>query len=378
MAAVAVGAETVTLKNRETGETVTGQLLDQRVNNLQVFETQAEDTRFLDMNEWVVLKPPQEAGKTDEPGTSTSSPQRPPTTETPGKLMTRGEVLADLFKRYQSLRAQHEAYLKQRKASNERVSDATKSLSEITAEYNQNKQAVERVLNAAKASRTVALRVLSMPPPARPRLQSMPSRPNPAYYTSVYEYNRALDDWASECARVRQYNELLMREYEASLRQYEVLCQQAAQNVRDANEKIAECERLLKALLEARQEAEQPLKTERHDLTEGTRASEVQARKLVQDLEAVTGAIREMPEKIRLEQGIIEWRGDFYSLAEVEQLHAALMKEIEASRGGAGPLAGLGLDATDSAFRHPKQNEADALKTLIEQAKAAQAGSAVR
>ncbi|MFO8014600.1 MAG: hypothetical protein R6X20_14985, partial [Phycisphaerae bacterium] len=296
----------------------------------------------------------------------------------PGGLMTQAEVLADLFKRYQRLRTQHKAYLAQRKAANARVSDVTKSLAEITAEYRQDKQAVERVLKAAKTVRAAAARVLAMPPPRRPRLQSLPSRPNPAFYESAFAYDLALENWARDCARIRQNNELLIQEYEASLRRYEARRRQAASDLRAANAKVAECEQALADLLKARQSAQTPLKTERHDLTEGTRDADAEARKLVRNLEATTEAIRGIPEKIRLEHGVLEWQNEFYSLAEIEQIHGALLQETKAVRDGADAGTEPGTDPAARSSSRPKRAEADALKRLIEKAKAAQARSVPR
>ena len=365
-------ARTVTLKHKESGETITGQLLDQRINDRQVFKPASGGTLFLDMGEWKVA-----GGATAPQGHVDAEPlQRPGESAgaavAPGKLMTPGEVLGHLFKRYRRLRIQHHAYLEQRSAANARVSNMTKSLAQITTEYRRDKAAVEKVLGAARAVRGNAVRVLSMRPPPRPVLRSLPSRPNRLFYDSVFAYQLALDGWDAECARVRQLNEQLLRLYELNLQRYEDLRRQAAANLTVANAKIVECEAALKALLEGRQETERPLMTERHDLTQGTRASDAEARKLVQDLESTTDAIRGIPEETRLKHGIVEWQGDFYAVAEIQEMHDALAKEIGEVRGAAGLGDGVEDDASVYVPRHPKQEQADDLKALFDKVKAAQ------
>jgi len=365
-----------TLKHKETGEVIKGRFQKGRINNKRIFKNGAGETKFLDMDNWIVVEAQGQSGR-QEPGAPEAPPGRQRTSEatpTPGGLMTQDEVLTELFKRYRSLRDQHEAYLEQRKAAKARVSDVTKSLAEITGKYRRNKQAVERVLNAAKAAKTAAARVLAMPPPRRPRLQPLPSRPNPALYESTFAYEVALDNWARECSQIKQNNELLIREYEASLRQHEVRRNQAGRNLQTANAKIAECKEALAALLKKRQNAERPLKTKRHELTEGTRDADAEARKLVRKLKATAEAIRGISETIRLEHGVVEWKNKFYSLTEIEQMYSALSKEIKADRDAVEFQIGP-EDIGNHSTGHHKQEETDALKGLIEKAKAAQAGS---
>lgn len=294
----------------------------------------------------------------------------------PGKLMTQDELLADLFKRYRSLKEQLQAHREQREATMARLSEATRELSKIMADYKSNESQVDQVLQNAKAVRSKCMRVLSMPAPRRPQLQGFPPRPNPNYYDSAYSYDQALSEWRGVCALIEQNNARLIQQYEVNVRQYQELCRQAKVNLEAADDKIAECERALQALLEARQEAERPLKTERQRLTEGMRNAEAEAHKLVQNLKATTESIRAVPARTRFQRGVIEWQGGFCTLAEIEKMHTALVREIEASRGSG--VEGFGPEAErfHRASPHPKQGQADTLKALIEQARKAKAGQA--
>jgi len=363
----ALADRTVTLRNRETGEVVTGILLDQRINGKQVFKPAAGGTRFLDMSRWEILENRLPTAQSPGVRDLAEKPSRRSEDPPAGKLIPPDKLLDRLFKRYRSLRAQHRDYLEQRKVIGDRVSDMTKSLAAINSEYTRSKKAIEQVLRQAKSLRAAALRILASPPPPEPVLQALPPRPSPIYYDSPLAYQIALERWVVSCEQIKQNNETLLRLYALKLQRYRQLRQEASETLAAANTKIAECEASLEALLKARQSVERPLKTERQDLTTETRIADSKARDLIKNLQTVKEAMRQIPESFRLKHGIVEWKDEFYTLAEIEQIYSTLVDKHGGTIEG-----GVSLSPTQrGSALHLKQAEADSLRALIIRAKAA-------
>jgi membrane-bound ClpP family serine protease len=71
-ALVATEAGAAVLKHKQTGETITGTLTNQKINNLTVFRLEDGATKFINPGEWEVVKADEAASAPESPAASES------------------------------------------------------------------------------------------------------------------------------------------------------------------------------------------------------------------------------------------------------------------------------------------------------------------
>jgi hypothetical protein len=281
--------------------------------------------------------------------------------------------LSGLFEMYQKTRNEVKAAA-EKGGGKDRLTEITKTLAQILADWRKEKTPVEAEKNKAESKKQVAQRVMATPPPAPPRLQPEPTYSGRSWSGATPSY----DSWQREVARVRAENQRRQQEYQQNLARYNEYQRQARVGLDEATATIEKCKKKLDELLAARKTKEQPFLEERTKLNRDIRAAQPEAAALVVRVRSMEEALDDVPEGIRLARGIVAWQGDFYSLAEAEEIYKRLKTEVDEARRTAEAKARLDGRELPKDWRHPKQEEAVGLNGVIAQAKMAAAASAPR
>ena len=241
------------------------------------------------------------------------------------------------------------------KPTKDRITEINKAAGQALAEWKTAKRPVERELAQAEAKRSTAQRVLSARPPAKPKLIKK---------LRGHSGDRRASDHIDRQNRQRQ------KEYEQAMKRYNELRKQAKKAYDEADAAVTKLRKQLDGLRTQLKETQKPMLAERTQLTAESRSAGSRAAALMARVRVMSDILAAVPERDRLKQGIALWRGAFYQVAELEDLHAAIVAEVEAGRSAAeARLTGQGATLPES-WRHPRQAVADALKALIAGTKA--------
>ena len=296
--------------------------------------------------------------------------QADPTRPTPQETQAhhaKGEVhyggkwvpMTDLVDACRTIRATITSESEATRPTKDRIAEINKAAGKGLAEWNTAKRPVERELAEAEAKQGTAQRALSARPPAKPTLIKK---------LRGSSGNRGDSDHIDRQNRQRQ------KEYEQAMKRHNELRKQAKKAFDEAEAAVAKCRKQLDGLRTQLKETQKPLLAERTQLTAESRAVESRAATLMARVRVMSDILAAVPGEYRVKQGIAEWRGGFYQMGELEELHAAVVAEVEAGRSAVeARLTGQGSTLPES-WRHPRQAEADALKALIAGTKADMAG----
>jgi len=272
-------------------------------------------------------------------------------------------AVRDLFGLYETAQKDAANLVEKTKAAQAHIADLNKQEAQIMNEYNKDKRVLDAELSKIKTAENADNDRYSQPAPVRPYDpgNNPPGRTNnqsnSQYQASVNAWNNARNNYQQ---RMNDYNQQMAR-WNAD--------RAAAKDDFD-KQVIAEkdCRKRLAERLDARREAEKPILTDRQKTTEDLQAIRTQAGAAQIKLGNMGDALRTAPESKRLAMGIVEYRESFYSVAEFQTMVDTLRAEIEAARQKFKEGAGGVVPPT---WRHPKQDDADAMAAVLAKAKAA-------
>jgi len=238
-------------------------------------------------------------------------------------------------------------------AARARVAEINKTVVEKTAAYRSETKPLEREQAGAEAMRTKARRVLSMPPPRKPGMMKAMRGADGHVRRQIEEANRQRE-----------------REYEQTLERYKELCKQAAEALKEAQETIVRCEGELQKRRAAFAADRKPFLTDRTRVTAELRRVQRQVSTLRAEVMTIAAVLRKAPEAVRLRFGAVEWKGEFYALADLRSMHGWMEATLEADRKTLEEKLAAEGRSLPKTWTHPNQAEADALKACIAGAEA--------
>ena len=284
--------------------------------------------------------------------------------------------ITQVFEAYREARAKMGELVEQGRPVRGALTGLNRKINKLRGEALAKKRPLRADLSKARAKKRKAARVLDIRPPREPRYRPAPTEPKQSRYPNEGEYDDAVRRYRREAKRVREYNEGLKQKYERNLEAYNKMRAEAKKAVQESETTIADCEKQVEAVQQELSETQRPLLEERKRLNAEITTLTNQARALITRADALADAMRSAPEDVRFRLGIIEWEGKFYTLEELEALHAETQAEIDRTREQLKEQAKLAGRDFPEDWRHPQQDRMDALKALIERAKAAR-GAAV-
>jgi len=283
-------------------------------------------------------------------------------------------TIGALFGEYGKVEKELEGVAEKEKVARDRLADLQRQQAEARKGLAAEQAPVRADLGKARAEDREARRALNARPPARPRLLPMPPRPQVRTSDSgnSSSSDNSLYRWQAECQRIQQQNQQTQKRYQDDVAEYKAKQAKAKQEIAKIEAKV---KGLLDKLAEMEKEsdAKQPetieaMKTVNEEILSCDREAMV----IKVRLKEVADAIGAAPEDARLKAGVIAWEDGLHDLARLEALHETLQGEIDRVREQLKTEAEkLGLPFS-SDWRHPQQDRMDALKVLIDKAKAAQ------
>jgi len=259
--------------------------------------------------------------------------------------------MAKLLDECRRARKALETVVKETAATRDQVSAITKRLAQLDEQYRSNKAPLDRALAQALGKGQEAARVLSMPPPPKPRL---------LHYSRDDEDRD--DHW--DRARIRRENERRQEQYQQDLKRYMERQEQARKNLTEAQATARQTKDRLEKLYADYKADQKPLLTKRAEITRESRSAAGRAGAFQSTIFKVAAVLAEVPENIRARYGVVEWQKSFWSIQELKHLHKSLEAEILAAR-KKNEQALVGNASLPSTWTHPRQAEADALQARI-------------
>jgi len=281
--------------------------------------------------------------------------------------------IAEIFAGYRETRGQIEELGQKTAAERQGQMELNGQIAQIRKESEAKEQEVRIELAKARSKRDEARKALRERPPDEPKYQSLPPRPRRSQYLDQDDYENALDRWKRECDRIKQENDRLKRQYERDLAAFQKRQEEAEKDLKKAEENIKEIEGRIEALQKELEEKEKPFVEKLRAIGDRVEALEREARALQTRVEAMAEAMRTVPQRVRLRQGIVEWEGAFHPLEELQALYEEIQTEIHRVREELKAQAEkAGRDFPED-WRHPEQDRMDALMALLDEAEAARA-----
>ena len=281
--------------------------------------------------------------------------------------------LMELFEMYRKALADVKAVGEKGEGGKDRLTEINKALAQILADWRKEKQPVENAKNAATAKKQLAERVLATRPPPPPQLLREPTGGGGGWggYSGGGGGNRNSDiHYQRELERVRAENQRRQEAYQRDLARYNEYRNQATAALEESKNKIAECDKKLSELVAARKVKEKPLMEERTELNKQLRSTPQQAASKTNLASAMEESLRAAPLTLRTGKSIVEWKGDFYLLADLEEMYKKDKTEIDEARREAEAKARLDGKELPKDWRHPKHEEAESLNEAITRGKA--------
>ena len=279
--------------------------------------------------------------------------------------------IMDLFEMYRKVIAEVKAVADKGAGGKDRLTELNKTLAQILADWRKEKQPVEDEKRAALQKKARAEQILGTNPPPPPRLVPVPTGGGGGWggyaggnRNNNNNYNQ------NEVNRANQENQRRQDAYQRLITQYNDGRQQATAALEETKSKIAECDKKLEEFALARKAKEKPFLEERVKLNEQLRGTPTAAASKVRQTDDMEAALRASPFPLRNSKGIVEWKTDFYLLADLEEMYKKVKGEIDDARREAEAKARLDGKELPKDWRHPKYEEAESLNEAITHAKA--------
>jgi hypothetical protein len=323
------------------------------------------------------------AAATATPAAATATPAAAESSDDIQKHAAAGEVkfgakwmpIMDLFEMYRKTVAEGKAVTDMGAGGKDRLTELNKTLAQILTDWRKEKQPVEDEKRAALHKKARAEQILGTNPPPPPKLLAVPTGGGGGGWGGIaggYGGNRNNNNNynQNEVNRVNQENQRRQEAYQRLIAQYNDGRQQATVALEESKAKIAECDKKLEEFALARKAKEKPFLEERVKLNEQLRSSPTAAASKVRQTDGMEAALRASPFPLRNSKGIVEWKTDFYLLADLEEMYKKVKGEIDDARREAEAKARLDGKELPKDWRHPRYEEAASLNEAITHAKA--------
>jgi len=218
--------------------------------------------------------------------------------------------------------------------------------------------------------------------PPKPQLQAVPPQPRDysANIRSTYSsgnsnnaYDDAMRNWRRQADAVNRANDAATKKYQADLAAW-----RKARD--DAKNQLPKVDQQIKDLDKKLEQSAADLTVKQAPFMEKYKAANEEAGGIMRKMsavetrvQAIVDALKSAPETMRLKHGIAEWEGEFVALADLEKTYTATQAEIDRVRAQLKADAQQAGRAFPTNWRHPQQDRMDAMKALLDKAKAAAA-----
>jgi len=238
--------------------------------------------------------------------------------------------------------------------------------------------------------------VMDVPSPQKPVLRPIPPAPRRTSYStgggggSSYgawgsgsggynsgnnnnsAYDNAMQDWQRTSQILTQQNNQLNQKYNQDYGEWKKKQDDAKKEMPKLNATIKDCGAKL-------DRSQADLAVKQAPTLEKVKAANDEALAIGRQVAAVEyrlkvlfDALRAAPELMRFQHNIVEWETVFHPLSDLEKMLAETQAEVNRVRDQMKSEATAAGRTFDPKWRHPQQDRLDALKTLIDRAKAAQ------
>ena len=319
------------------------------------------------------------AAATATPAAATATPAAADSLDDIQKHAAAGEVkfggkwmpIMDLFEMYRKTVGEVKAVGDKGAGGKDRLTELNKTLAQILADWRKEKQPVEDEKRAALQKKQRAEQILGTRLPPPPKLLPVPTGGGGGGWGGYAGGNRNNNNNynQNEVNRVNQENQRRQEAYQRLLAQYNDGRQQATAALEESKAKIAECDKKLEEFALARKAKEKPFLEERVKLNEQLRSTPTAAASKVRQTDDMEAALRASPFPLRNSKGIVEWKTDFYLLADLEEMYKKVKGEIDDARREAEAKARLDGKELPKDWRHPRYEEAESLNEAITHAK---------
>jgi hypothetical protein len=321
------------------------------------------------------------AAATATPAAATATPAAAESPDDIQKHVAAGEVkfggkwmpIMDLFEMYRKMIGEVKAVGDKGAGGKDRLTELNKTLAQILADWRKEKGPAEEEKRAALQKKARAEQILATNPPAPPKLLPVPTGGGGGWGGWAGGYNRNNNNnnnYQNDVNRVTQENQRRQDAYQRLMAQYNDGRQQATAALEETKAKIAACDKKLEEFALARKTKEKPFLEERVKLNEQLRGTPTAAASKVHQADGMEAALRASPFPLRNSKGIVEWKTDFYLLADLEEMYKKVKGEIDDARREAEAKARLDGKELPKDWRHPRFEEAESLNEAITHAKA--------
>jgi len=278
-------------------------------------------------------------------------------------------AVADLFEQYRAVRKEIDDARIKDKAARDRIAEINRAVAQIQDEWRKHQDAIEIDLGKNQTKQQKALAHLAMPVPPKPTMEAEPAEPSRADFKDNLSYSTARNNWLRDRERVQTDNQRRQQIYNNEMDRYQEMQQRGKAALEEANAAVEDCTKRLEDAYFVRKGKEKGLIAERGKLTDEQAARAQAIGGPITKAAAMADALRTAPESVRLAKGIVQWREQFYAVAELQRKLERLTAEIADARKQAEERATRAGGTLAKEWRHPKQDDADELRTLIERIK---------
>lgn len=230
--------------------------------------------------------------------------------------------IMDLFTMYYNTTARGKGVATDGLVDKNRLTEINKALFQILGDWREKKKIVDAERAKAIEVKDVSTRLLAIPRP-RP--------PDPASLVPEEGKGHLHSDGTFTFTVPEPVGPILWAAYQTAVAKWEENRRLGLAQLRLSVKRIAECDKELQAITAARTVQERSLLVERVKVNERLRSIPTEVGSKMNQAKDMAAALRASP-RLCKSKGIIEWRGDFYLLADLERMYKEIKTEIDDAR----------------------------------------------
>jgi len=298
----------------------------------------------------------------------------------------------NLFKDYLNARSLLQGAADKVNASRAKVMEVQRRITELKNDAATAERPTRVAMGKARAKRSEYNKALEAKPPRQPTLLQVPPAPRqPAYSsrsssgsyssgTSGYDdqqerYDQARRNWQAQADAINRQNDQAKKDYQDKLREYTKAKNEATKELPKVEASIKQCEGKLEQSASDVQAKVAPLIEESKAANDTVTTLQAQSQMAEKRVKNIADAIRGAPDAVRFQHGVIEWEGTFSTFAELEKLYTGTQTEIDRVREQLKEETTKAGQPFPPNWRHPQLDRMDALKAILDKAKAGSAAA---
>jgi hypothetical protein len=270
-----------------------------------------------------------------------------------------------LFKDYQHVQANQKALTPKIDAAQRQVTDLQRQQNAIKSATTEQERPLKTDLVKQNARLREIQKVLDAPPPT---LLQKPVPNAPTYRAGGY--SPAEQNLMAEIQRITSANTVAKTKYQVDLKVYQTAQTAARKDFTPAKEAVGTLTDQIAKLESDQQNQLAPILAKQTPANAEVADLLRQRDTLDGRLKLLATALHGAPETVRFRRGIIEWKDTFSPIEDLEKKLADSQAEIERLREQMMAEAKAAGRPFSADWRHPSQDDLDALKALLDRARA--------